>query len=42
MYLGAFGEHEAGRKAFVRTRQHIDGWTDVPKLSDSRVPAPAP
>src|ERR1035438_2569372 len=26
---------------WIRTCQHIDGWTDVPKVARARVPAPA-
>jgi len=31
-----------GKVVFIRTCQHIDGWTDVPKLTSARIPAAAP
>jgi hypothetical protein len=38
---------KSGRKGsvvyviWIRTRQHIEGWTDVPKVVRARVPATA-
>ena len=31
-----------GAFIFIRTCQHIDGWTDMPKAISARVPAPTP
>jgi hypothetical protein len=42
MYLEAFGEPEAGREVFIRTRQHIDGCTDMQKTDQCPRPRPCP
>jgi hypothetical protein len=31
-----------GTVVFTRTCQHIDGWTDPPKLANATIPAAAP
>src|ERR1039457_1144463 len=42
LYVARYGVPSAGKAIWVRTCQHIDGWTDVPKVARARVPAPAP
>ena len=37
-----YGVPKAGTAIWIRTSQHINGWTDVPKVVRARVPAPAP
>jgi hypothetical protein len=37
-----YGVPKAGTAIWIRTSQHINGWTDVPKVARARVPAPAP
>lgn len=39
MYVAWYGVLQAGKAVWVRTRQHIDGWTDLPKLTSAIVPA---
>ena len=41
LYVARFGVPKAGTAIWVRTCQHIDGWTDVPKVLRARVLAPA-
>ena len=41
LYVARYGVPKAGTAIWVRTCQHIDGWTDVPKVARARVPAPA-
>jgi len=41
-YLPRHGVPKAGKAIWIRTCQHIDGWTDVPKVARARIPAPAP
>jgi hypothetical protein len=41
-YFARCGEPKPGTAIWIRTCQHIDGWTDVPKVARARVPAPAP
>ena len=42
LYVARYGVPSAGKAIWIRTCQHTDGWTDVPKVTRSRVPAPAP
>jgi hypothetical protein len=42
LYVARYGVPKAGTAIWIRTCQHIDGWTDVPKVARVRVPAPAP
>jgi hypothetical protein len=42
LYVARYGVPKAGTAIWIRTCQHIDGWTDVPKVARARVPAPAP
>jgi hypothetical protein len=41
LYVARYGMPVAGTVIFIRTCQHIDGWTDVPKLASALVPATA-
>ena len=41
LYVSRFGEPKPNWAVWIRTCQHIDGWTDVPKVARARVPAPA-
>jgi len=41
LYVGRYGVPKAATAICVRTCQHIDGWTDVPKVARARVRAPA-
>jgi hypothetical protein len=41
LYVARYGVPIAGTVIFIRTCQHIDGWTDVPKLTSALVPATA-
>jgi hypothetical protein len=41
LYKARYGEPKPGRAIWIRTCQHIDGWTDVPKVVRARVPAAA-
>jgi hypothetical protein len=41
LYKARYGEPKPGAAIWIRTCQHIDGWTDVPKVARARVPAPA-
>jgi hypothetical protein len=40
-YVARHGEPSPGKAIWIRTCQHIDGWTDVPRVARARVPAPA-
>jgi hypothetical protein len=40
LYVARYGIPKAGRAIWVRACQHIDGWTDVPKVVHARVLAP--
>jgi hypothetical protein len=40
LYVARYGAPPAGMAVFIRTCQHIDGWTDVPRLTSVLVPAP--
>jgi hypothetical protein len=42
LYVARYGVPKACTAIWIRTCQHIDGWTDVPKVARARVPAPAP
>ena len=42
LYKARYGEPKPGTAIWIRTCQHIDGWTDVPRVARARVPAPAP
>ena len=41
LYAARYGVPKAGMAIWIRTCQHIDGWTDRPKVAHARVPAPA-
>ena len=41
IYKARYGEPKAGTAIWIRTCQHIDGWTDVPKVAHARVLAAA-
>ena len=41
LYVARYGLPIAGTVIYIRTCQHIDGWTDVPKLTSVLIPAPA-
>ena len=38
-YVAKYGVPMAGTAVFIRTCQHMDGWTDVPKVASVFVPA---
>ena len=42
LYVTRYGVPPVGTVIFIRTCQHIDGWTDVPRLTSARIPAAAP
>jgi hypothetical protein len=42
LYIARYGVPKAGTAVWIRTCQHIDGFTDVPKVFRIRVPAPTP
>jgi hypothetical protein len=42
LYVARHGVPKAGTAIWIRTCQHIDGWTDVPKVAHDRVLAAAP
>ncbi len=37
LYVARYGVPKAGTAIWIRTCQHIDGWTDVPKVTCARV-----
>ena len=41
LYKARYGEPKPGTAIWIRTCQHIDGWTDAPKVTHDRVRAPA-
>ena len=41
LFVARYGVPKIGMAVWIRTCQHIDGWTDVPKVVRSRVPTPA-
>ena len=42
LYVARYGVPKVGTAIWIRTCQHIDGWTDVPEVTHDRVPPPAP
>jgi hypothetical protein len=42
LYVARYGVPKAGKAIWIRTCQHIDGWTDVPKVARTLVPAATP
>jgi hypothetical protein len=40
LFVARYGVPKIGMAVWIRTCQHIDGWTDVPKVVRSRVPTP--
>jgi hypothetical protein len=41
LYVARYGVPKAGTAVWIRTCQHVDGWTDIPKVARARVLAPA-
>jgi hypothetical protein len=41
LYVARYGTPPVGTVIFIRTCQHIDGWSDCPKLTSALVPSPA-
>jgi hypothetical protein len=39
LYVARYGVPMAGTAVFIRTCQHTDGWTDLPKVASAFVPA---
>ena len=39
LYVARYGVPMVGTAVFIRTCQHIDGWTDLPKVASALVPA---
>ena len=39
LYVARYGVPTVGTAVFIRTCQHIDGWTDLPKVTSAFVPA---
>ena len=42
LYVARYGVPKVNWAIWIRTCQHIDGWTDVPKVTHARVPAATP
>jgi hypothetical protein len=42
LYVARYGVPKVGWAIWIRTCQHIDGWTDVPKVTHARVLAATP
>jgi hypothetical protein len=42
LYVARYGVPKDGTAIWIRTCQHIDGWTDVPKVARARILASAP
>jgi hypothetical protein len=42
LYVARYGVPSAGKAIWIRTCQHVDGWTDVPKVARARAPAATP
>jgi hypothetical protein len=42
LYVAQYGAPPPGMAVFVRSQQHIDGWTDIPRLTGALVPSPSP
>jgi hypothetical protein len=40
LYVGWYGVPPVGKAVFIRTLQHTNGWTDLPKPTSAIVPAP--
>jgi hypothetical protein len=40
LYVAWYGVPPVGKAVWIRTRQHIDGWNDLPKTTSAIVPAP--
>ena len=38
LYVARYGVPPRGQAVFIRTCQHIDGWTDLPKVTSAVVP----
>ena len=38
LYVAVFGPIPPGSRVFIRTQQHIDGWTDLPNQTNAIVP----
>jgi hypothetical protein len=38
LYVARYGVPKAGTAIWIRTCQHIDGWSDVPKVARARAP----
>jgi len=41
LYIARYGAPPSGTVVYRQTRQQIDGWTDVPKVTSAKVPAPS-
>jgi hypothetical protein len=41
LYVARYGVPKVNQAIWIRTCQHIDGWTDIPKVTRACVPAPA-
>jgi hypothetical protein len=41
LYVARYGVLKPGKAIWIRTCQHIDGWTDIPKVTRARIPAAA-
>ncbi|MGD0258822.1 MAG: hypothetical protein ABSD29_03260 [Verrucomicrobiota bacterium] len=41
LYVARYGVPKANQSIWIRTCQHIDGWTDIPKVARARVSPPA-
>jgi len=41
LYVARHGVPKTGTSIWIRTCQHIDGWTDAPRVTRARVPAAA-
>lgn len=37
LFVRRYGIPALGRAIFIRTRQHINGWTDLPKQVSTRI-----
>jgi hypothetical protein len=40
LYVARYGVPVIGKAIWIRTRQHINGWNDLPKTISAIVPAP--
>jgi hypothetical protein len=40
LYVARYGVPTVGNMIWIRTRQHIDGWNDLPKMTNALVLAP--